>query len=352
MGRGTTEAVLAALRTRIAAGATALPAERVLADGLGVSRTTVRAALARLACEGSLVRQVGRGTRVVHPPGPQAVHLLYPTSHDIRAGDAYLAELIEAFAHRLGMMGAALALRRIPPGERLTQCLSGGMPSARQGGVIIVGDPEDQAGLADLLDGRVPLVVIADPTAGLAAPVIGGDHGAAVRAAIAHLRALGHRRIALVDGPMTDPYVGHRRAAYLGSMAEVGVAPIEVPTIGWDSQAGAASALALLSLPQPPSAIIAYGDYATVGMVGGLRQRGVVVPRDLSVAVIDHRIWIDRVLGLAMTGWYESPDLVAETALAVLAAQRVGGGAPAGPGSVPFSCRPGASTGPIRPESC
>lgn len=46
-----------------------IPTERQLAEELGVTRTTVRAALADLEASGLLSRQVGRGTFLRQPPG-------------------------------------------------------------------------------------------------------------------------------------------------------------------------------------------------------------------------------------------------------------------------------------------
>ena len=45
-----------------------LPAEAKIAEQLGVSRNTVRAAISRLVHEGVLERKAGRGTRYVHEP--------------------------------------------------------------------------------------------------------------------------------------------------------------------------------------------------------------------------------------------------------------------------------------------
>jgi GntR family transcriptional regulator len=57
------------LRSRIDGlpAGTALPAERVLSEDFGTSRTTVRQALLELAVEGRIVRHQGRGTFVAPP---------------------------------------------------------------------------------------------------------------------------------------------------------------------------------------------------------------------------------------------------------------------------------------------
>lgn len=72
------ESVAAGLRARILSGdlavGDALQPERELADGLGVSRTTVRAALTLLEAEGLVVRRVGRGGGTfASDPGARAV---------------------------------------------------------------------------------------------------------------------------------------------------------------------------------------------------------------------------------------------------------------------------------------
>ncbi|GAA5534219.1 GntR family transcriptional regulator [Deinococcus aluminii] len=69
-------------------GGTALPAERDLAGTLGVSRVTVRQALALLAQQGLLTRRHGSGT-FVNPPAPalaaRPLGLLTGFSEDVRS---------------------------------------------------------------------------------------------------------------------------------------------------------------------------------------------------------------------------------------------------------------------------
>ncbi|MBZ9749823.1 GntR family transcriptional regulator [Deinococcus sp. HMF7604] len=68
----------------------ALPAERELAAGLGVSRVTVRQALALLSQQGLLTRRHGSGTFVTPPPRPgdlpsRTLGLLSSFSEDVRS---------------------------------------------------------------------------------------------------------------------------------------------------------------------------------------------------------------------------------------------------------------------------
>ena len=77
------------LRSRIAAGAwgpgRAIPSERELMRSTGLSRMTVRQAVAELTHEGLLRRDHGRGTFVVSPGVAQAVRGVYSFSDGVRA---------------------------------------------------------------------------------------------------------------------------------------------------------------------------------------------------------------------------------------------------------------------------
>lgn len=85
------EQVKAAVRERLAAGewppGSPLPGERRLMGLFGVSRPTVRQAIADLVAEGLLQRRPGRGTFVApQPPAPRVVQLLGFAEELERAG--------------------------------------------------------------------------------------------------------------------------------------------------------------------------------------------------------------------------------------------------------------------------
>jgi len=70
--RQITAAIEAAIRDGSLPAGERLPTERAIADASGLSRNTVRDALARLVDRGLIARQVGRGTFVVGPAMPAA----------------------------------------------------------------------------------------------------------------------------------------------------------------------------------------------------------------------------------------------------------------------------------------
>ncbi len=115
--------------------------------------------------------------------------------------------------------------------------------------------------------------------------VVPDDYSGAVTA-VEHLLAFGHRRIAHIAGS-DDASTGYlRRAAYLDTMRSHGLAAesAELLIAGSFREAGGYDAMrALLSLPEPPTAVFAVNDLAALGALNALTEAGLRVPHDFSV---------------------------------------------------------------------
>lgn len=103
-----------------------LPAERVLAPRLGVSRGALRAALARLQSAGRLSRHVGRGTFVDQPPPKVRADMLSPALRMTNPAEVMEVRLI------IEPQIAAMAALRASPAEidHLDECLRHGGQAA------------------------------------------------------------------------------------------------------------------------------------------------------------------------------------------------------------------------------
>ena len=132
---------------------------------------------------------------------------------------------------------------------------------------------------------------------------IGVDNIQATRLLTKHLLALGHRRIGFISGPTDMICRLDRVEGYTSTLEESGI-EIDQQLIweGAHPSPGKASAYIelgrqgahyLLSLPAPPSAIIAINDMHAFGVYAGARDLGVVIPDDLSVAGIDDIVVTD-----------------------------------------------------------
>ena len=158
-------------------------------------------------------------------------------------------------------------------------------------GVIFAGSGyEDAAEASALREAVVELqeggaVVVALAARDLDCPSVLVDNRAAARDATEHLLALGHRRIAFVEGPAGLHTSAHRREGFEAAVAAAGAQAVVLPG-GFEFEAGAAAAESLLA-GELPDAVLGVNDEVAIGLLTGLRRGGVDVPGRVSVAGID-----------------------------------------------------------------
>lgn len=128
----------------------------------------------------------------------------------------------------------------------------------------------------------------ARPREQAAASVALDDVGAA-REATQHLIDLGHRRIAMVTGPMVEDCSQDRRQGYEQAMRGAGLEPSAEWMVegDWLAPSGYRAFQDLFASPSAPSAIFAQNDQMAVGVLRAARDRGLVIPQQLSVIGVD-----------------------------------------------------------------
>jgi LacI family transcriptional regulator len=129
----------------------------------------------------------------------------------------------------------------------------------------------------------VPFILVNRRIRGLAAVVMDVAQGA--RAAMEHLKELGHRRVALLTGPAGSWTSGEIRRAVseVPGMETVVIGP-NSPT----AKGGIAAAAKVLEAEV--TGVLAYNDLVAIGLIEGLGELGVGVPRDVSVIGFDDSI--------------------------------------------------------------
>jgi len=109
--------------------------------------------------------------------------------------------------------------------------------------------------------------------------------------AVAHLLDLGHRSIALVNGPVAIRQCADRRRGAHRAAVKAGLDPAavfrEVTVPAMNARAGAAAADELLGSGPRPTAVFCANDMLALGLLRRLGQAGVMVPRDLAVVGYD-----------------------------------------------------------------
>ncbi|WP_426504673.1 LacI family DNA-binding transcriptional regulator [Dactylosporangium sp. McL0621] len=131
--------------------------------------------------------------------------------------------------------------------------------------------------------GDVPVVLLNRRVGQL--PSIIFDNADGIRQALAHLAALGHRRLAYVAGPRAS-WVNRERARAVRTVAAgLDLEVVEAGHVSPDFEGGVA--VADLVLAAGVTSVIAYNDMIGLGLMSRFGARGVRVPDDVSIVGFD-----------------------------------------------------------------
>lgn len=164
-------------------------------------------------------------------------------------------------------------------------------------GLVVVGTTAESAGI-EAAAAAVPVVLAGTRDPALpGVDVVVNDDEAGARKATAHLLALGHRRIAHLQG--SDEIGRLRRAGYEQAMASAGLES-RVVQGGMSEESGYAAANRLLSGPDRPTAIFAFNDIACIGALSAAVENNLSVPGDVSLVGYDNT-YLARIRHISLT---------------------------------------------------
>lgn len=115
------------------------------------------------------------------------------------------------------------------------------------------------------------------------------DDVAAGETATTHLLQRGHRRVALITGPMAEDCSQDRQQGYEAALAAAGqpVEPALIVEGDWSAISGYEAFRALLQSGQRPTAVFAQNDQMAVGVMRAAIEHGITIPNQLSVIGVD-----------------------------------------------------------------
>ncbi len=159
----------------------------------------------------------------------------------------------------------------------------------RADGYIVVAPALDSDMVAGLHATGQPIVVISSQAVPQDVPFVDVDNALGIRRATEHMIALGHTRIAHISGDEGQPSVAARRTGFEETMAEAGlhVPPEYIVTSKYMIKESMDDSRALLTLPNPPTAIVTGSDNIALGILEVAKELGLSIPRDLSVTGFD-----------------------------------------------------------------
>lgn len=140
------------------------------------------------------------------------------------------------------------------------------------------------------LDGTIPITLVSNEIPGCSElPLFEINNREAAETMTRYLIERGHRRIAHLTGPAENPEAAERILGYRDALAAAGLAVDEalIWPGGFDPSSGTRGAERFFALADRPTAVFAASDEGALGLIKALTDRGVAVPRDVSVAGFD-----------------------------------------------------------------
>jgi DNA-binding LacI/PurR family transcriptional regulator len=112
------------------------------------------------------------------------------------------------------------------------------------------------------------------------------DNEAGGKLVTEHLIELGHRNIALLEGPATSPEAAARRRGWRNALRSHGLTADRMFIGDWSSASGHAAGLQMVA-ENLPTAVFSANDQMALGLLRAFAEAGVSVPGDVSVAGFD-----------------------------------------------------------------
>ncbi|GAA3405582.1 LacI family DNA-binding transcriptional regulator [Paenibacillus hodogayensis] len=164
------------------------------------------------------------------------------------------------------------------------------MLSTRVDGLLFAPASDDSAEHLTMLNvHQVPFVLVDRDVPGVEADVVLGENRSGAARLTAYLLALGHRRIALINGFGTVSTARERFAGYCDALAEHGIGYDKslVVEYGYNRFDDPDKLERVMRLPDPPTAIFAANNVLAVSIIAFLRGKGIGVPEQMSVVCFE-----------------------------------------------------------------
>ena len=172
---------------------------------------------------------------------------------------------------------------------------------------------------------NIPVVQVDRIIQGVETDSVLADNSEAVHQAVSHMIQKGHRRITIATGPQSVLTSKERLVGYLRALSDHDI-PYDdslVFTGELDFATGYQSALQILELENPPTAVISTNYDITIGLITALRERGCRIPEDIDVFGYDC-VNVCRMMNPPLPVVQQPEELIGRTAGAYLMERLLG----------------------------
>lgn len=154
---------------------------------------------------------------------------------------------------------------------------------------VVVMSPEVDADSLGNVPTNLPIVLLCSAVRGAEFDSVTIQNYRGAKEIVGHLISLGHRKIAIINGADGTFDASERLRGYRAALKEAGISPRDaLIRCGQFTEAGGyAATMSLLTESVRPTAIFAANDSMAIGALSALRESGIRVPEDISVAGFD-----------------------------------------------------------------
>jgi DNA-binding LacI/PurR family transcriptional regulator len=196
--------------------------------------------------------------------------------------EPFFMEFIAGVEVELSSRSVALTLQLVESPRQEIEVYRRWWGEHRVDGVLVVDLRVDDPRVDELVRLGLPAVVVGGPLPNRALPAVFHDEATVVVEAVQYLAALGHVRVAHVTGVSDFVHTRQRSEAFQRATTDLGHRADIVET-DYSAEQGARATRKLLSLPDPPTAIVFDSDLLAVTGLGVVQGMGFSVPDDVSI---------------------------------------------------------------------
>jgi len=207
-----------------------------------------------------------------------------------RFSDPFFSEFLAGIGNQAAELGFDLLVSTRPPGTMELQAYDKNVRSPRVDGFIIVRTRKQDQRIKYLSQMDIPFVAFGRMLDHNNYAYVDEDGEYGMSLITCHLIDLGHKRIAYLDAPEQFMFAHYRRQGFLAGLKNNGLSVDRELILTGDmtQRAGYQLATDLLTLDNPPTAIIASNDLMALGAISAAQQLGLEVGDDVAITGFDN----------------------------------------------------------------
>lgn len=257
----------------------------VIHDKPGVNPDTARKVWSAIADLGYTIKSDSNGTQA------ESVGLLIEENSIPAISDVFYGDIIRGFQSEAERFGYHVVLSMFDRTTQSYDILKSGFAQKVSGFVVANDGDITPDTVMHLRLPNIPVVLVESHIEGQAFPCVLGDNFMAGYQVTRHLLQLGHRNIGILRGPVKYSSLVDRLRGCLAALAEAGILvphPWMPEPVSGHPLKGYLQMKDILALDDQPTAVIAISDKTAFGAMEAIREAGLQIPADISIASIDN----------------------------------------------------------------